>query len=52
MSSDELEAKSELLRSEAISKIKELKELLDMGIITQDEFDKEAVTLKKIILSN
>ena len=30
----------------------ELKEFLDLGIITQDEFDKKAVSLKKILLGN
>jgi hypothetical protein len=32
--------------------VKRLKELLDLGIITQEEFDKKAVELKKIILGN
>ena len=30
----------------------ELKELLDLGLITQEEFDKKAVSLKKILLGN
>ena len=51
MSNDEIEAQDKVLRSDAITRIKDLKELLDMGIITQDEFDSEAVGLKKIILS-
>ena len=51
MSNDEIEAQVKVLRSDAITRIKDLKELLDMGIITQDEFDSEAVGLKKIILS-
>tara|TARA_B110000879_G_C10981703_1_gene435663 strand:+ start:83 stop:820 length:738 start_codon:yes stop_codon:yes gene_type:complete len=51
MSDDEVEAQVKILRSDAIKRIKDLKELLDMGIITQDEFDSEAVELKKIILS-
>jgi hypothetical protein len=36
----------------AIKKVKELKELLDLGILSQLEYDKETETLKKIILSN
>ena len=32
------------------NKLIELKEYLDLGIITQDEFDKKAVSLKKILL--
>jgi|TARA_B110000879_G_C10977465_1_gene433999 hypothetical protein len=51
MSDNEIETQVKVLRSDAIIRIKELKELLDMGIITQDEFDSEAVELKKIILS-
>jgi len=30
----------------------ELKEYLDMGIITQEYFDKKAAELKKILLGN
>ena len=30
----------------------ELKEYLDSGIITQEEFDAKAVSLKKILLGN
>ena len=30
----------------------ELKEYLDLGIITKEEFDKKAVELKKILLGN
>ncbi len=37
-------------RDEAISKIKELKELLDMGVLTQEEFQKVTQELKKVIL--
>jgi hypothetical protein len=40
---DKEEAKKELLS---------LKEYLDLGIITQEEFDKKAVSLKKILLGN
>ena len=41
-----------LTKEDAITKFKELKELLDLGIITQKEFDKKAKELKKIILGN
>ena len=41
-----------LTKEDAITKFKELKELLDLGIITQEEFDKKAKELKKIILDN
>jgi hypothetical protein len=36
----------------AIEELKELKGLLDLGLITQEEFDKKAAELKKIILGN
>lgn len=36
----------------AMKEVKRLKELLDLGIITQDEFDKKLVSLKKIFLDN
>ena len=39
-------------KEEAMLEVKKLKELLDLGIITQEEFDKKAVELKKIILGN
>ena len=42
----------EQIRNDAIKKLKELKELLDLGILTQEEFDKKAVSLKKIILKD
>ena len=38
------------LKEEAIIEVKRLKELLDLGIITQEEFDKKVGELKKIIL--
>ena len=41
-----------ITREKAIVLLKELKELLDLGILTQEEFDKKAVTLKKIILED
>ena len=34
----------------AIKELKKLKELLDLGLITKDEFDIKAKKLKKIIL--
>ena len=36
----------------AMIEVKRLKELLDLGIITQDEFDVKIVSLKKILLDN
>jgi len=39
-------------KDEAKKQLIELKEYLDLGIITQDEFDKKAVSLKKILLGN
>ena len=37
---------------EAKNKLIELKEFLDLGIITQKEFDKKVESLKKILLGN
>ena len=37
-------------RKEAVKELKSLKELLDLGIINQKEYDKKAKELKKIIL--
>ena len=39
-------------RNDAIKKLKQLKELLDMGLIDKSEFDSSAADLKKIILKN
>ena len=39
-------------KTDVINKLMELKEYLDLGIITQEEFDKKAVALKKILLDN
>ena len=39
-------------KEEAKKEIISLKEFLDLGIITQDEFNKKAVYLKKILLGN
>ena len=48
----ENEIQTEENKDKAIKKLKELKELLDMDLITKDEFDKESFKLKKIILGN
>ena len=39
-------------KEDAKKELIELKEYLDLGIITQEEFDKKAVSLKKILLGN
>ena len=39
-------------KEEAINEVKQLKELLDSGILNQEEYDKKAAELKKIILGN
>ncbi|MDA8904611.1 hypothetical protein N9I95_02030, partial [Flavobacteriaceae bacterium] len=39
-------------KAEAIKELKELKNLLDLDLITQPEFDKKSKELKKIILDN
>ena len=39
-------------KNNAIEELKKLKELLDLELITQDEFDKKSIELKKIILDN
>ena len=39
-------------KENAKKELMELKEYLDSGIITQEEFDKKAVSLKKILLGN
>jgi hypothetical protein len=39
-------------KEEAKKELLSLKEYLDLGIITQEEFDKKAVSLKKILLGN
>ena len=38
------------VKSNAIDELKKLKELLDLGLLTQEEFDSKATELKKIIL--
>jgi len=47
LSSNNVESKKQ-----AKKEILELKEYLDLGIITQEEFDKKAESLKKILLDN
>ena len=39
-------------KDKAIKEIKQLKELLDSGILTQEEYDKKSSDLKKIILDS
>ena len=39
-------------KDKAIEELKKLKELLDLELITQEEFDKKSKELKKIILDN
>ena len=39
-------------KDEAIKEIKQLKELLDSGILTQEEYDSKSVDLKKIFLDS
>lgn len=41
-----------IFKSEAKKQLLELKEYLDLGIITQEEFDRKADYLKKILLGN
>lgn len=41
-----------LNKDEATKRLLELKEFLDLGIITQEEFDVRATSLKKIILDD
>jgi|TARA_B100000767_G_scaffold273538_1_gene303984 hypothetical protein len=40
------------IKEQAMLEIKRLKELLDLEVITQVEFDKKLVSLKKILLEN
>ena len=44
--------KETITKQKAIEELKELKGLLDLGLLTQEEFDKKAAELKKIILGN
>ena len=43
-------ANNEEIKNNAIDELKKLKELLDLGLLTQEEFDSKANELKKIIL--
>jgi len=39
-------------KENAANELKKLKEFLDAGILSQEEYDKKAVSLKKILLGN
>ena len=41
-----------LTKDDARRQLLELKNFLDLGIITQEEFDKKSISLKKILLGN
>jgi hypothetical protein len=41
-----------MTKEDAKKQLLELKDLLDLGIITQEEFDKKAVPLKKVLLGD
>jgi len=43
---------AENLKEKATEELKKLKELFDLGLLTQEEFDKKAAELKKVILGN
>ena len=49
---NETKSNSKISKEDAKNKLLELKEYLDLGIITQDEFDEKAKPLKKILLGN
>ena len=49
---DQTSMKDVNIKDEAIKEIKQLKELLDSGILTKNEYNKKASELKKIILDN
>ena len=46
------EQQVESAKDVAMKELKRHKDLLDMGVITQEEFDKKAAELKKVILGN
>jgi len=46
------EQQVESAKDVAMKELKRHKELLDMGLLTQEEFDKKAAELKKVILGN
>jgi len=41
-----------MTKEKAIAKLKELKELLELEVITQEDYDKEKAKLTPIILKN
>lgn len=43
-------SKDNITREEAIAQLKELKELLDLGILTEDEYNERSSQLKRILL--
>ena len=49
---EQSEKKVTLKKKSATEEILNLKKLLDVGVITQEEFDKKAAELKKILLGN
>jgi|TARA_B110000483_G_scaffold195084_1_gene232676 hypothetical protein len=49
---EQSEKKVTLKKKSATEEILNLKKLLDVGVITQEEFDKKATELKKILLGN
>jgi len=50
--SENLQTKLENIKEKAVKELKELKNLLDLELITQTEFDNKSKELKKIILDN
>ena len=50
--SNEINKSKGITKDEAISKLKELKELFDLTVISKDEFEKKSAPLKKIILKD
>ena len=49
---NEKKSNSKISKEDAKNKLLELKEYLDLGIITQDEFDEKAKPLKKILIGS
>jgi len=43
---------AKMTKSQALSKFKELKEYLEMGLINKEEFDRESKKIKKLLLEN
>jgi len=46
------DADKKLEKQNIVAELKQIKELLDTGILTQEEFDKKAASLKNILLGN